>query len=235
MYSADRLAFQADNPCNLLTGSRSKLDAGSLMSMQEDARSRRISSEVMKHRLYESVVTSPRRRRMSLNYGAMDDSAQGFSKAFMIQSLPVTPAHSQYGSPETSPTEQRRFLFGYFSRGTTPLVRTPSEEDMCIDSNDIPEEDSWKGLASMFNPQPRCIPAVNSGRHSYVCSIDEEMASNGAAKGSGMGGGMAGDSLVLEAPPRASKKRTRSTASIEVDSERRHSPVDSDRRHSPVN
>ena len=224
----------SDNLCNVPTGSRSKLDSGSLMSMQEDARSRRISSEVMKHRLYESVVTSPRRRRMSLytgGYGAPDESAQGYSKAFMIQSLPVTPAHSQYGSPEGSPTEQRRFMFGYFSRGTTPLVRTPSEEDMCVD-NDVPEEDSWKGLASMFNPQPRCIPAVNSSHHSYVCSIDEDMA-NGAAKG----GGMAGDSLVLESPPRAkmSKKRTRSPASRAVDSERRHSPVDSDRRSSPVN
>ena len=200
------------------------------MSMQEDARSRRISSEVMKHRLYESVVTSPRRRRVSVHagyYGGqivndMMTSSQGYSKAFMIQSLPVTPAHSQHPSPEGSPTMLRKFTYGYFSRGATPRERTPSEEDMCVDT-DIPEEDSWKGLASMFKPQPRCIPAVDSSCHSYVCSVDEEMA-NGAAKG----GGMAVDGgLVLEAPPRAkmSKKRTRSPASRALEDDRRHSPV----------
>ena len=200
------------------------------MSMQEDARSRRISSEVMKHRLYESVVTSPRRRRVSVHAGyyggqIVNDmsSSQGYSnKSFMIQSLPVTPAHSQYPSPEGSPTSLRKFTFGYFSRGATPRERTPSDEDMCVDT-DIPEEDSWKGLASMFKPQPRCIPGVGSSHHSYVCSVNEEVA-NGAA----IGGDMSGDGgLVLEAPPRAkiSKKRTRSPVSRALNFDQHHSPV----------
>ena len=41
------------------------LDSGRQMDLSEDARSRKISAEVMKHRLYESVITSPRRRRYS--------------------------------------------------------------------------------------------------------------------------------------------------------------------------
>ena len=34
-----------------------------MMSMQEDAKSRKLSSEVMKNRLYESVLVSPHRKR----------------------------------------------------------------------------------------------------------------------------------------------------------------------------
>ena len=75
--------------------------------MQEDARSHRISAEVMKQRLYESVITSPRRRRQSISRignGDHQDEIQLFARgARMAQSLPVTPAVTPGTSQNTSP------------------------------------------------------------------------------------------------------------------------------------
>ena len=75
--------------------------------MQEDAKSHRISAEVMKHRLYESVITSPRCRRQSLsriNSEEHQDEIQLFARgARMAQSLPVTPAVTPGTSKNPSP------------------------------------------------------------------------------------------------------------------------------------
>lgn len=135
------------------------------MNMQEDARSRRISSEIMKHRLYESVIASPRRRRLSVraDYMGMRGSESEMEMSNlsytsrMVQSLPVTPAHSQNVTPVQSPTSSRRFFFGFFSRGTTP-----EEDENCLRPSAPDDADSWKGLASIFKPQPRCIPVVRT-------------------------------------------------------------------------
>ena len=138
------------------------MNPSGMMSMQEDAKSRRISTEVMKHRLYESVVTSPRRRRMSVRGDFMTQSAAEeqyisnfYDSARFIQSMPVTPAHSKNVTPAHSPTSGRKFLFGYFSRGTTPT--TPD-----IESKTLGEErasDGGEGLGSLFRPRPRFVSA----------------------------------------------------------------------------
>ena len=152
-----------------------------MMSMQEDAKSKKISAEVMKNRLYESVVASPRRRRMSARADYLTPTrseSQDFSSfteaARMVQSLPVTPAASQNVSPAQSPTSSRRF-FGYFSRGATPHVRTPEEihEDHWAEV----QEDSWKGLASLFKPQPRYVSAASkySPKLEYSAEMEEEI------------------------------------------------------------
>ena len=142
-----------------------QLDPVRRMNLQEDARSRRISAEIMKHRLYESVITSPRRRRLSVRADYMgvrpaDEIAEMQSFQYtsrMAQSLPVTPAHSQNVTPIQSPTSSRRFFFGFFSRGTTP-----EEDDRCLHPAPPSNQDSWKGLASIFKPSPRCIPVVRA-------------------------------------------------------------------------
>lgn len=124
------------------------LDNGRLMDMQDDAKSRRISAEVMKHRLYESVVQSPRRRRFSMRMDYFGHGSpmpdEGLHPSRYVQSLPVTPAHSSNVSPVHSPTLQRRFPFGFFSRGTTP-----DEE-----RKPIGEGDGFPGLAGILKPYP---------------------------------------------------------------------------------
>ncbi len=153
-----------------------------MMCMQDDAKSRRISSEVMKHRLYESVVTSPRRRRFSarLDFPSVPGcDVQIDHGAFgrMAVSMPVTPAHSENVTPAHSPTSNRKFGFGFFSRGTTPHGMTPEEEEE--ETLMEVEEDSWKGLASLFKPQPKYIPGAtvspNVSMHQDLLGEDEEM------------------------------------------------------------
>ncbi len=138
------------------------LDTGKMMNLAEDARSRKISAEIMKHRLYDSVITSPRRRRFSMRaadyYGHGQTSAAEHDMPHVrnigryIQSLPVTPAHSENVTPIQSPTSSRR-VFGFFSRGTTP-----DEEQRCL--TETVEEDNWKGLASLLRPQPRYMSSL---------------------------------------------------------------------------
>ena len=141
--------------------------------MQEDARSRRISAEVMKHRLYESVIVSPRHRRLSMRADG-DHADSGYSYSRMAMSMPVTPAHSHNVTPQHSPTSSsRRFHWpGWFSRGTTPLAgTTPTEEQVDGGSIMEVEEDSWKGLACLFKPQPKYVPA---GRWSQNIESEEQ-------------------------------------------------------------
>ena len=148
--------------CVCVPGSSQALNMNpsNMMNMQEDAKSRKISAEIMKHRLYESVITSPRRRRLSVRGDYMANSADEgmihsfYNSARYIQSMPVTPAHSQNVTPSHSPTSTRRFLFGYYSRGATPDAETKALNEEADEAGD-----NWKGLASLFKPQPKCIPA----------------------------------------------------------------------------
>jgi len=140
------------------------MDPAKLMSMQEDAHSRKISSEVMKQCLYESVIASPyrRQRRMSMRpndyrglssstySGAGDGDTGMMSYSRMVQSMPVTPAQSQTVTPAVSPTTLKRF------RAFTSRCATPDEGN---DRSLEVAEDSWKGLASLFKPCPRYISA----------------------------------------------------------------------------
>ena len=85
----------------------------------------------MKCKLYESVIASPRRRRMSMtvrtdSYHSPEDGSDfggyyGFNPRMAV-SLPVTPARSENVTPSHSPTSDRKFHWGFFSRsrGTTP-------------------------------------------------------------------------------------------------------------------
>lgn len=121
------------------------------MSMQEDARARRISSEIMKHRLYESVVTATRPRCLSV--GQPDYNYYPFLPySFSTHSMPVTPFR---GSHETSPastpcgSSSVHGLFRFYSRGTTPNCTTPVEQNCPL------EECSSVGLASLFGRYPR--------------------------------------------------------------------------------
>jgi len=160
-----------------VTGStQDLLDPVKLFTMQDDARSHRISSEVLKRCLYSSVISSsPYRRRQSAqtseyrrgcrppsmhsevspepNYG----SAPAASR--WVQSLPVSPAQSHVTSPIHSPTNLHRFDT-FMSRGATPRNSTPDDMECGSTSTLDVEEDSWKGLPSLFKPRPRYIPGA---------------------------------------------------------------------------
>lgn len=176
------------------------LDPVKMMSMQEDAKSRKISSEVMKHCLYESVL-SPSKRRFSMrpgNYCDMtvseygDDPSDPHSYARMVQSLPVTPAQSQTVTPLHSPKSNRRFR-AFFSCGMTPRNATPEEDEQSLEV----EEDSWKGLPSLFKPRPRYIPA--SGRAVSTNLLDDMREDMEYVNNESM--------VVLDTPPRGHQYR----------------------------
>jgi hypothetical protein len=128
-----------------------------MLSMQEDVHSHRISTEVMKHRLYESVLMSPRYRRMS--HSTLNNGAEYNPFQRMVFSMPVTPAHSGNASPVNSPrstSRRSRFRFGGFlSRQTSPRTTSP-EREMC-ESNAAVEDNGCLGLASIFQP---AVPKV---------------------------------------------------------------------------
>ena len=130
-----------------------------MLSLQEDARSRKISAEIMKHGLYKSVAGPCRRRihssRMSYSSTwSQSDPMTEESRFRMYQSLPATPMQSVEGTPAHSPTSSRRFPFGFLSRGTTPRNTSP----VPIGEDGVQEQDC-QGLASIFKPQPRYIRA----------------------------------------------------------------------------
>jgi hypothetical protein len=143
------------------------LDANRMLSMQEDVHSHCISTQVMKHRLYESVVTSPRHRRLSHSV-AIGNEYNPFQR--MVFSMPVTPAHSGNASPTGSPTSTskgRHFRFGS-SRGGTPRAMSPERgggsENGRHDNNGAimnEEEVGCHGLASIFWPMPKVIRATD--------------------------------------------------------------------------
>jgi len=123
------------------------LDPTKLMTLQDDARCRRISSEVMKRCLYKS--DAPCRRRA---YGRMYSSS---ARARMVQSMPVTPAQSHSVSPAHSPTNMTGSLYAFLSRGTTPRAVTPETED-----GEEEDEECDAGIASVLRPQPRYVRAL---------------------------------------------------------------------------
>lgn len=136
-----------------------------MMSLQEDARSRKISSEVMKRCLYKSV-TAPCRRRIMNRMSCSGTTSSGNFYSRKMLSLPVTPMQSLRVTPSQSPTEDRRFFYGFLSHGPTPRSTTPvqmdeDEEDGRYEDNEIfdDEERDCKGLASLFKPQPRYVVA----------------------------------------------------------------------------
>jgi hypothetical protein len=171
---------------SLSGSSQNLLDPVKLMSMQEDAKSRRISAEVMKHSLYASVISSsPYHRRQSMYHGDyrrgrppsmhgdmnVDNAATPVMSRF-VQSLPVSPAQSHDTTPAHSPTALRQFRM-FLSHTTTPRNMTPDGLDDGSSTTLDVEEDSWKGLASLFKPRPRYIPATPTAAMSE--SLDESM------------------------------------------------------------
>lgn len=155
---------------SVLSGSaHNLLDPAKMMSLQEDARSRKISSEVMKRCLYKSV-TAPCRRRIINRMSCSGTSSSGNFYSRKMLSLPVTPMQSLRVTPSQSPTEDRRFFYGFLSHGPTPRSTTPvrmGEEDEEEDDDgryynkniEDEEERDCKGLASLFKPQPRYVVA----------------------------------------------------------------------------
>jgi hypothetical protein len=131
------------------------------MSLQEDAHSRKISTEVMKRCLYRQEVPG-RRRAYSKMYSSVRASTDGSSSqsyARMFQSLPPTPARSLAVSPAHSPTNVpngRGNFYSFLSRGATPRAMTPEPEEDCEEPEE-PECDA--GLASLLRPQPRYVTA----------------------------------------------------------------------------
>jgi hypothetical protein len=140
-----------------LAGSTQNLvDPARFMSMQEDARCRKISSEVMKRCLYRPDMPGRRRTysRMSTSMRGSTDGSSSQSYARMFQSLPATPAQSLTVTPAHSPTNMRGSFFSFLSRGATPRAMTPETEE---EEPDEPECDA--GLASVLRPQPRYVCA----------------------------------------------------------------------------
>ena len=135
------------------------LDPAKMMSLQEDARSHKITTEVMKANLYKSVTRPrsryyrmPNSRTWSSNNADEEETAEQSSLWLpnYYQSLPPTPLMSGRTTPNTSPT--RSFSFR-FSRGTTPRCTSPSRilEEV--------EEETNEGLAGVLKPRPRFIKA----------------------------------------------------------------------------
>jgi len=160
-----------------LTGSTHNiLDTGKMISLQEDARSRNISTEVIKRSLYKNV-TAPCRRRMnnrmsvcnsSMRYdNSMNNSHAGSNfNPRMFQSLPVTPAQSLAVTPAHSPTSNKSFFYGFLSRGATPRCTSPvpfDEEELAEEAENFSEQ----GLASIFRPHPRYISASGDAQLLY--------------------------------------------------------------------
>ena len=171
------------------TGStQNLLDPVKLFSMQDDARSHRISSEVLKRCLYSSVISSsPYRRRQSVQTGDYrrsrppsmhSDAPSNPSRGSLpvtsrwAQSLPVSPAQSHVTSPIHSPTNLHH-LNPFMSYGATPRNSTPDSMDGGSTTTLDVEEDSWKGLPSLFKPRPRYIPGAPM--RGMAESLDESM------------------------------------------------------------
>jgi len=172
-----------------VTGStQDLLDPVKLFAMQDDARSHRISSEVLKRCLYSSVISSsPYRRRQSVQthdyrrsrppsmHGDASSEPSRNSvpvSSRWVQSLPVSPAQSHVTSPIHSPTTLRHFS-ACVSRGTTPRNSSPDGTEYGSTSTLDVEEDSWKGLPSLFKPRPRYIPGAPV--RGMAESLDESM------------------------------------------------------------
>ena len=156
--------------------------------MQDDAQSHRISSEVLKRCLYSSVISSsPYRRRQSIQTGdyrrgrppsMRSDASSNLNYSSMpvssrwAQSLPVSPAQSHVTSPIHSPINLHHYS-NFMSRGATPRNSTPDSMECGSTSTLDVEEDSWKGLPSLFKPRPRYIPGAPM--HGMTESLDETM------------------------------------------------------------
>ena len=159
VYVNSSILFSTGSSQNLLSPSN-------ILSVQEDAKYKRISSEVMKHRLYESVVHSQRRRRFSARSPMLSASSNDVM-AFVrtMKSMPVTPAHSGAASPtENSPTSSRRFPFRFLSRGATPRALSPEREESGGEDGTF-----CLGIASVLRPIPKVIRATDDER-----SCDED-------------------------------------------------------------
>lgn len=134
------------------TGStQNLLDPTKMMTLQDDARCRRISCEVMKRCLYKSDAPC-RRRALNRMYSSGSSAA---ARARMVQSMPVTPAQSHTVSPAHSPTNMTGSLYTFLSRGTTPRAVTPERED-----DEGTDDCCDAGIASVLRPQPRYVRAL---------------------------------------------------------------------------
>jgi hypothetical protein len=148
----DRIGFSVATP----TGSSAALlDPSRLMSMQEDARCRKISAEVMKHCLYKSVAPCRRRAlNRSSTGGAVTSNQSSSSRA--VRSMPATRGPSTATTPMLSPSVSYSFFDSVFSRGATPRATSPITPN-CDADHSLPFED--EGLASLFKPRPRYVRA----------------------------------------------------------------------------
>jgi len=181
-------AYFSASVWNVIGSTQNLLDPVKLFSMQDDARSHRISSEVLKRSLYSSVISSsPYRRRQSMQTGdyrrsrppSMHSEAPSNPNYVSVpvaarwaQSLPVSPAESHVTSPIHSPTNLHHWNT-FMSRGATPRNSTPDAMEFGSTSTLDVEEDSWKGLPSLFKPRPRYIPGAPMRGMSD--SLDETM------------------------------------------------------------
>ena len=130
------------------------LEPAAKITMQEESRNHKISSEVMKANLYKSV-TQPHvcsykfqiSNTWPNNTKSVNIPSSWFQKYY--QSLPSTPLVSGRTTPITSPNQNHSFRF--LSRGTTPRCASPNRIDK--------KDGSFKGLASVLRPHPRFIKA----------------------------------------------------------------------------
>ena len=115
----------------------------------------------------------------------------------MAMSMPVTPATSTRTTPCHSPTSTRRFLFGLFSRSQTM-------DNMCD------EEEASKGIASIFSPHPKCIPAsarkppLPPAKHDAPAAAEVDQQQTSAEK------------FVLAVPPPPKQRRSQSPTDMEL-------------------
>ena len=126
----------------------------------------------------------------------------------MAMSMPATPATSQRTTPAHSPTQNRKFMFGFFSRGNTPYGNTPEDELMDIDMCEQEDGmvDNSQGLASIFSPKPKYIPGAR-----WVPRLDKDESPKRPSIGDGSGLGEeiigGGGDLVLQDVPKAKQGR----------------------------
>lgn len=152
-----------------LNSSTKALDPMQLMTLQDDANCRRISTEVIRQSLHRNVTPVGARRRLPPHrsrrhpHSILGARWSRFSEANTpnhifspyLQSCPITPAaYSIANSREASPTRS--------------VINAENQENEYDGF-----EDETRGLAALLKPKPRYLAAC-TGSRTTLCGLDFE-------------------------------------------------------------